>query len=113
MALQRRLAPVGMGATVGIPWEDPEFKADYPSLYSFLFDTRYADGSNRLQGSVSLFVQGYALKAAVNDKDRCCVAFLNAGTFTELLTLIDDGIREDKLDWKGSGKSTGEKTPPF
>lgn len=113
MALQRRLAPVGMGASVGIPWEDPQFKEDYPSLYSFLFDTRYADGTSRVQGSISLFVQGYSLKAAINDKDRLCVAFVNAGTFLEMLTLIDDGIREDKLEWKGSGKGLPEKSPPF
>lgn len=113
MALPRRLAPVGMGAAVGIPWEDNQFKEDYPALHSFLFDTRYSDGTSRLQGSISFFVQGYSLKVAINDKDRGCVAFLNAGTFLELLTMIDDGIRDDKLEWKGGSKPQPEKIPPF
>jgi len=113
MALQRRLAPTGIAAHVGIPWDDNSFKEDYPNLFAFLYDIQYADGTPRKQGSISLFVTGYSLKMAVNDKDRGCVAFINAGTFLELLTLADDGIGSDKLEWKTGGQRSNDKVPPF
>lgn len=113
MALKKRPAPNGPGISLGDPWDDPGFQGDYPNVYSFLFDTKYEDGSPRAPGSISIFVSGYALKFAVNDKDRQCVAFVNAGTFFELLQMVEDGIRDDNLDWKAAAKPVPGKVIPF
>lgn len=113
MALQKRPAPVGMGSTISPPWDDRDFKADYPALFAFLYDQNYSDGSGRIQGSMSIFVTGHSLKFAINDKDRGCVAFVTAPTWTEALTLIDSGIATDSLDWKAASKNVPGKNPPF
>jgi len=113
MAIKKRPPPTGPGISLGDPWEDPGFKEDYPNVFAFLYDTKYEDGSARTPGSISIFVSGWSLKFAVNDKDRGCVAFVNAGTFFELLTLVDDGIGNDNLDWKPANKTPPGKTPPY
>jgi hypothetical protein len=113
MGLKKRPPPPGGGMAVSDPWEDPDFKSDFPALYAFLFDAKYEDGSSRLQGTISIFVTGYALKIAVNDKDRNIVAFVTAGTWSEALTLVDDGIAADSLEWKASTKTIPGKNPPF
>lgn len=113
MAIKKRPPPNGPGISLGDAWDDESFRVDYPNIYSFLMDTKYEDGSPRVQGSISIFVSGYSLKFAVNDKDRGLVAFVNSPTFFELMTIVDDGIRDDSLDWKATAKPQPGKVPPF
>lgn len=95
------------------PWNDNDFKSDLPNLYVFLHDDTWDDGKVRITGSISIFKQKGALKAAVNDKDRGLVAFVTAPTFAELLTLIDMGICADNLDWKANTGYKSDKKPPY
>jgi len=95
------------------PWIDPEFSSVYPSIYSFMFDIKFSDGTSRLPGSISLFVKFDVLTAAINDNARGVSAFVNATTFDELLFKIEEGIREDKLAWRRKGQYGNTQSPPF
>lgn len=113
MALPKRPAPNNIGPKPGEEWTDPEFKADFPNIHAFLYDITYADKTPRATGTINLFTQFGALKAAVNDKDRQLVAFVTAPTWEELIVTIDMGIGDDSLDWKAMKGIPGGKTPTF
>lgn len=113
MALPKRKLDVSMGGGLSPPWDDDLFKEEYPHIYSFLYDTKYENGDPRTPGSISIFVNGFSLKFAVNDKDRQVGAFVTAPTWAELLQLVDDGIRDDSLEWKGNAKAPPGKVPPY
>lgn len=113
MALPKRKLDVSLGGGLSPPWDDDMFKEEYPAIFAFLYDTKYEDGSQRAPGSISIFVNGYSLKFAVNDKDRGVVAFVTAPTWAEMMQIVDDGIRNDNLDWKAASKAQPGKNPPF
>lgn len=113
MGLPNRPAPVSGGMAPNDPWTDPEFKSECPSLYSFLYDPTYSDGTARATGSMSIFVKFSVLTAAINDNARGVTAFVNATTWTELLFKIDQGIKEDSLPWRRKGPNGNTNSPPF
>lgn len=113
MALKKRPVtkdtPDGPGAT----WDDLVFSRDFPSLYSFLNDVRYDDGSIRVTGTLSVFTKLGVLTCAINDNDRNVVGFINAPTWDDLWMLIEDGILNDSIDWKARRPQTSGGKPPF
>jgi len=113
MALPKRSAPSSFVVSEDQKFCDPEFKAQYPSLFAFLNDTSYSDGSRRLTGTLSLFVKAGRLTCGVNDNDRLICAYVNAVTVAELLFLVDEGIAADSLEWKQKYKDMGNQKPPF
>ena len=113
MALQRRAIPPGGNTPKPPPWDDSSFFEDYPAITSFIRDEKYADGSLRRPGALSWFVMDGALKIAVNDKDRNVVAFVTAQSVTEILTLVEEGIANDSLEWKAGSKMPTGKVPPY
>lgn len=94
-------------------WVDPEFKDQYPSIFAFMFDPTYANGKVRRTGSLSIFTKMGTLTCAVNDNDRNAVAYVNAGTWEELLYLVEEGILNDSLGWRGKKPFSVGQTPPF
>lgn len=100
MALPKRAAPTSAAAPPPDGWIDPEFKADFPSLFAFIHDRNYDDGSARLTGGISFYNKAGMLTASVNDNDRGLVAYVSAATWLELIFKINEGICDDSLDWK-------------
>jgi hypothetical protein len=113
MALPKRTVQAAAPVDPLRVWSDPAFGEQYPSLYSFLKDTTYEDGSRRLTGSLSVFVKNGELTIAINDNDRLLVAFVNAPAWDEALALLDMGIERDTLPWKQKYVQGSEKKPPF
>jgi len=113
MALERRTGPVGMGGAKLPQWKEDDFSVDHPSLVSFLKDDKWSDGTPRVTGTISLFVQEGALKAAINDKDRGVVGFISAPAFYELLFAIDQGIEHDSIEWRPAARGPAGKIPPY
>lgn len=113
MALRKTPPPLNNGPPPPPSWQDPEFERDFPSIYSFLMDTKYEDGQARVPGSMSIFTHAGALKAAVNDKDRGVVAFVSAPTWDELFAFLEAGICNDSLEWKAGSKGGYGKNPPY
>jgi len=89
-------------------WNDPGDKADYPTIFGFLTETKYDDGKPRQTGSISIFTQLGVLKASISDKDNGQVAYVEALTLHELIELVERAICDDSTEWKAS-----RKTPPY
>jgi len=101
----------GLPKAIPVPqnqWEDPVFKRDYPTLYAFLHDQKFDDGSLRVPGSMSIFCQMGVLKCCLNDKHAQMMTFLEASTWDELVALADSAILDDGTDWKAM-----KNKPPF
>jgi len=100
-------APVGDGVS-SVPPDDPIGLA-YPCVLKFLTLTAYGDGKRRVPGSITLFFDAGVLKAAVNDKDVDMSAFVSGSGLAGLLASIEDGLVEDRLDWRENRKKGGRK----
>lgn len=82
--------------------EDSKLQAQLPGLFEFLSLLRWDDGAARETGTVLLLAQDGVWKAWVNDKDAGRSAFLAAPTMAELLTLVDEKLTLDSIDWRAS-----------
>lgn len=113
MALSKRAAPSVKTMAPNDAWTDPEFKGEYPHLYSFLFDPAYACGTVRQLGGLVVFVRMGVLTVCVNDNDRNLKAYVNATTWAEMLFMLDAGIGEDSLNWTVRPARNPGQTPPY
>lgn len=72
----------------------------YPDLREFLTCPKWADGSSRALGSLTVFCDDGRLKACVNDKECNRVLFVSAESLEGLLEAIDSQIGNDGADWR-------------
>jgi hypothetical protein len=94
-------------ATDAVDWDDlADDEAErYPALVEFLSSTKYPDGSGRVPGSVSLFVDQGKLKACLVDKDQSLVGFVTVTGLRAWADLIEAQLQCDQVDWRASRAS--------
>lgn len=78
-------------------------RGEVPSLVAFVGDGRWSDGSLRVTGTVTLFVEAGQWKACLTCRATSRKAFVSAGTLQELLLAAEDGLNRDTLDWRKDG----------
>lgn len=105
----KRARPVGDGAVPADPAAEDAIGLAYPTVLRFLTLQTYADGERRVPGSITLFWDAGVLKAAVNDKDAEMSAFVSGAGLAGLLASIEDGLVEDRLDWRGAKRRPGRR----
>jgi hypothetical protein len=86
-----------------------EVLRDLPSLASFLCDVTWEDGSDRVPGTVLLFVQDGRIKACLNDKASSRVCFLTAQTVLDVLHAADEAVDSGHADWRPVQTTTGSR----
>ena len=94
--------PIKTGSGHAAPGEysDAEFKAQFPTLFEFIGCTKYDDGSPRKTATLLCFVEAGLLKVCLNDRDVLRQAFISARTFTEALSMLDDQLSQDSVEWR-------------
>lgn len=81
----------------------PEWVAKaVPCLWEFLTDGKWDDGATRQLGTVLLFLDGFVWKCWVNDKAQGRTAFVSGESLLDCLMAVEEGLREDWLDWRQS-----------
>lgn len=112
MALIRR---VSNELKPAIPFSDPAFAADYPTLHAHLTQTRWDDGSSRLPSTVLLFLEPSGeMKACLNDRANCRSCFITGETVEAILAAIEHALLNDTADWRTKSKMNGAgNNPPF
>lgn len=113
MALRQRPAPPTVPPVLGDVWAKDEFMDEYPNIFAFLNDVFWESKMPRVPGTITFFTQQGILKATVNDKARNIAAYPTASTWGELLMMIDKGIGDDSLDWKGKKPTESDKKIPY
>jgi len=100
MALQKPVI-VGAGSAAGSgPCPACKLSERFPTLVEFLWSDRWADGTARQTGTITLLVDQGMLKASLNDRDTGCGSFVAAKTFTSLLEAIEKGLAASSLEWR-------------
>lgn len=80
-----------------------------PALSEFLSEARWDDGSPRVTGSITLFCDDGVWKLCLSDKDAGRVAFVSAGTPTEVFAAADKALQSSSLDWRVQKAFGGKK----
>jgi len=93
---------------VAPPFCDPDFQTKYPLLTEYLFTCRWADGSNRVTSTLSIFTDGESLKVVLNDRDNNRSAFFSDRTWALIFDTMEMALKEDRVDWKSRGMASGK-----
>lgn len=80
-----------------------------PSLYSYLTDSKWEDGSPRELATLMIFAQDGRWKVCLSDKATGRVCFLSGTTIEEALLSLDEGLGTDEVDWRTAGSGQGRK----
>ncbi|AYP28967.1 MAG: hypothetical protein [Circular genetic element sp.] len=108
MALKKRDIAVGdAGGSVNV--SAGKWGSAFPSLWEFLTSAKYPDGSSRILGSLSIWVDVGCIKACLNDRDQGLVAFATADSPEGLWSALEKGLRDDTLDWKRGSQPPQKK----
>lgn len=81
-----------------------QVRGDFPALWEFLALDRWEDGSRRVPGTLTLFIDQARFKACLSDRDTDTTAFLSASSLQGILDKIEQGLVEDDLDWRSKPK---------
>ena len=74
----------------------------FPALWEFMSHENFDDGTARMTGSLSLFLDDGALKVALNDREEGYVAFVSGSSLEDVLGALEEGLTADSLDWRRS-----------
>jgi hypothetical protein len=78
-------------------------EATLPALVAFCADGSWADGSIRITGTLTVFVESGQWKCCLTCRGTSRKAFVSAQTLQELLSRVDQGLDMDDLDWRRDG----------
>lgn len=85
----------------------PDLGGTHPLLWEHLSSGIYDDGSSRETSTLSVFVDGGTLKAALNDRQERRSLYVTAHGLRELLDALEvklEGSDGDWRMWKGGSK---------
>lgn len=97
----KRAVPSMNDATDGKP-DICNMAENFASLWEFLVEDEWDDGKRRVPGTIMLFREEQQFKAMLNDKDAGRIAFCSADSLETLLSVVDLGLRDSRLDWRKS-----------
>jgi hypothetical protein len=81
-----------------------EWAIDTPGLWEYLTAWTYADGSQRVTSTLTVFLEEGMVKVCLNDRDKGRVAFVSGRTVTKTLEALEEGLQEGSLDWRAQRK---------
>lgn len=102
--VKKRIAESGDWIDLSTPSTGGTWEKRFPTLWAFLWDLEYDDGSVRSPGSVVFFRDAARLKACLSDKDAGLVSFITGDTPDAILEALEVGLSEDTLDWRKQQK---------
>ena len=109
----RRPKPGERCGPVEAPFNDANFKKDFPTLHAFLTDTTYDDRSPRTTATLLIFVENGVLRCCVNDRDNNRSVFFTCEEVAGLFMAAENALCSGSADWRTRGgyQNNREKTP--
>jgi len=80
--------------------DDAGFSEQYPALWDFMTTDRWDDGKARQRSTLTIFCEGGAFKASLNDRDGKCSGFTTAATFSDVLGALEEALQNETIDWR-------------
>lgn len=92
----------GAGSSGGVAWHGPDddLLSPYPGVCDFLGQDQWEDGSPRVTGSLTLFLDDGRLKACVSDKDGHRILFVTGSTLAAILDAVEVAVVSGEGDWR-------------
>lgn len=106
--LRRQAAAEPAGAPAGRA-DAGEWSQSFPALAEFLVATAWEDGSSRIPGTLTLFVDDSAWKLCLSDKAQSLVAFVSGSSPLQAFQSAEQGLVTGKLDWRSSHQRNSNK----
>jgi hypothetical protein len=98
MAIKRRDQQKTPG-TPGADFGQCGFSRQFPQTFEFFTSERYDDGTPRQLPTALLFYANGACRVCVRDRDNNCEAWLTATSLTSLITLLEQQLAGELVDW--------------
>lgn len=95
------------------PFSDHQMASKYPTLFAYLTDRNWGDGSARLTSTILIFVENGVLRVCINDRDNNRSAFVTGVTLEDALNTVETKLCGETMEWrfKQSFNGNGSKTP--
>lgn len=110
MSILRRRTARGPGAEPlgGLNPDSPSCKR-FPGLSEFLGATIYPDGTDRIPGTIALFVAEGKWKAALNDRDQEMSLYVSGDSPQSVLEALEKQLTKEEADWRSWKKGLTKK----
>lgn len=97
-----------VGGATGVVVDD-KFAKTYPTLYAYLTQTAWPDGTVRETSSVSVFVDGNAVKCVLKDRSLGICLWATCPTFTGLYAVLEALLCDPAAEWRVDRQTAGQK----
>lgn len=88
---------------------DPACEGEMPTLFAYLADDQWEDGSARLRSTIILFCEDDLFKMALTDKDSDLTLWVASKTFAGLFGGMEARLNDPEAEWR---KRKGPGNPP-
>jgi len=96
------------------PFDDRDFQSKWPTLFDYMFQTTWEDGTLRQTATLMFFAEGVVLKGVLNDRAFARSVFVTSATFSGILDTLEEGLLRNNLDWRQRKNYNGNSSStPF
>jgi len=88
---------------------DDKFSKLYPTLFAYLTQTAWPDGTVRETSSLSMFTDGAAVKCVLKDRSLGICLWATAPTFTGLYAVLEALLCDPGAEWRVDRQQPGQK----
>lgn len=100
MVLKKGQLKLSSGTSSAVSVEPCALMTRHPTLWSFLTQTTWEDGSCRVTGTLTLTVWDGQLRLCLNDRESECSAFICGRSVTALLKAAEEAMEEGKVEFR-------------
>jgi len=97
------------GLEEAIPCQDEAFRSEHPTLAAFLFTPDCSPGKEAITASLSIFYDGGALKAVLNDRGADRSLWAAGLTFSGVLDALEARLNADFVEWRRNRPWKGKR----
>lgn len=88
--------------------QDEAFAKKYPTLFDYLTQTKWDDGTSRVTATLMIFAQDGLLKGMLRDRDAEQTLWVAADGFEKLLKLMDKAASDPDAEWRLERSKPGD-----
>lgn len=107
MALKRPAGTPVAGTPI-IRLEECQFALLAPTLWEWLVNDRWDDGSPRTPGSITIFTGDGLFKSVVKDKDASACLWCAAPSLEKLLGVVEASLTSPTAEWRADRTKPGD-----
>ena len=107
--LKKRVSSSSPGGPSAASAASADALSAFPALCEFLTCPCWPDGTRRVTGSLTVFVDEGRFKVWLSDRDQGLGAVVTISSLLQLLQDVEDSLAEDTVDWRVPKDRKGRK----